>query len=129
MTRDQEASVLANLETTLLHSPPPLPRRRWGRKLLAITALVVIGFGYYVYSSVANVDTMAERGLRLWDRTEVLIQTDPQHRSLTSCNQARDAATKLQALQDDKLGNLSERLVAMRELAAKAKRCTRELAR
>jgi hypothetical protein len=133
MTFEQEASVLANLDTILsAPTPPPLPlpRRRWKRKLMAITALAAIGFGYYVYSGVTHVDTMAEKGLRLWDRTELLIQADPYHRSPASCDLARDAATKLRALQaGDKLDMLSERIVALNDLGTNAKLCVRELSR
>jgi hypothetical protein len=127
MTRNQEASVLANLEASISAPvPPPLPRKKrvWLRWVLALSVLS----GLYVYHEVSNVNTQIEKGLRLWDRTEVLIQTDPWHRPpFASCDAAREVAGKLERLQDDKLGNLQERLETMQQLAAKAKLCVGDL--
>jgi hypothetical protein len=127
MTRNQEASVLANLEATLSAPvPPPLPKRKrvWLRWVLALS---VIG-GLYVYHEVSNANAAIDKGLRLWDRTEVLIQTDPWHRPpFASCDAARDTAHRLQSMQDDQLGKLKERLETMQELAGKAKLCVKDL--
>jgi hypothetical protein len=122
MTSEQQASVLANLEAAL--SAKPKKKRIWLRWVLALS---VVG-GLYVYHEVSNTNATIEKGLRLWDRTEVLIQTDPWHRPpFASCNAARDAAAKLEAMQDDKLGKLSERIDMMKELATKAKLCMKEM--
>jgi hypothetical protein len=128
MTHDQQATVLANLEASLSAPlPPPLPKRRWVW-LRWVLALSVVS-GLYVYHEVSNSNAQIEKGLRLWDRTEVLIQTDPWHRpAFASCDAARDVAAKLERLQDDKLGNLQQRLETARELAAKAKLCVSDLA-
>jgi hypothetical protein len=124
MTRNQETTILTNLEASL--SAPPLPRKKrtWLRWVLALSVVA----GLYVYHEVSNANTQIEKGLRLWDRTEVLIQTDPWHRPpFASCNAARDTAARLQAMQDDQLGKLKERLETMQELATKAKLCIGDL--
>jgi hypothetical protein len=128
MTRNQEASVLANLEATLFAPvPPPLPKRKrvWLRWVLALS---LVG-GLYTWHEVSNTNALIDKGLKLWDRTEVLILTNPNHLAPASCDAAREVAHHLEAMQDDKLGKLSDRIELARELGPKAKLCIQDLRR
>lgn len=127
MTRDQEKSIMANLETALI-TPP----RRWVRRVVIAVAIIVGCYGYYFHSTVADFDATVVRSLRLWDKTEALIASNPYSKRLTaSCEQARSYATRLADWQAktwlERTAELEMRVELSKSLAKNAQRCVRDM--